>query len=448
MPVTFLELENFKSYAGVQRIGPFKDFTSIIGPNGSGKSNLMDAISFVFGVQSRDLRSSQMKDLIFRPPGKIQSINRLKARASLYYEDEEETGKQTIFSRTISPNGIGEYQVNGTSKTFKEYEQALAEIGVLLKARNFLVFQGDVESIAHKSPKELVELLEQISSSAELKDDYQRLSKEKEQAEAATLFAYNKQKGLKSERRVVKEQKEEAERFHQVLEKKNLVKTEMYLWQLYHLHQAISEKEETIAELQQQVDELEEQENQSQLMLKEAKKMASTCRRENATFDKKRIALASQVTKLEPSVIQVDEEIKSLKKKIESEKKQLIKYQRDATIHDETLESLRKDIEEYKETQAQLDKDYEDVKQSASDIILTEEQEVEYERVRELAAAASDEPLRVLKALTRKLEAARSKAGGLTESIDSLQNTRDETARDITALEERKETLASVRAVS
>ena len=39
-----IEAENFKSYAGKQIIGPFKDFTAVIGPNGSGKSNLMDAI--------------------------------------------------------------------------------------------------------------------------------------------------------------------------------------------------------------------------------------------------------------------------------------------------------------------------------------------------------------------------------------------------------------------
>lgn len=42
-------------------IGPFKDFTAVIGPNGSGKSNLMDAISFVLGVQSRQLRSNQVR---------------------------------------------------------------------------------------------------------------------------------------------------------------------------------------------------------------------------------------------------------------------------------------------------------------------------------------------------------------------------------------------------
>jgi structural maintenance of chromosome 1 len=38
----------------------------IIGPNGSGKSNLMDAISFVLGVKSAQLRSTQLKDLVYR----------------------------------------------------------------------------------------------------------------------------------------------------------------------------------------------------------------------------------------------------------------------------------------------------------------------------------------------------------------------------------------------
>jgi structural maintenance of chromosome 4 len=40
--IDHMVLKNFKSYAGVQKIGPFhKNFTSIVGPNGSGKSNLI-----------------------------------------------------------------------------------------------------------------------------------------------------------------------------------------------------------------------------------------------------------------------------------------------------------------------------------------------------------------------------------------------------------------------
>ncbi|KAF9231342.1 RecF/RecN/SMC N terminal domain-containing protein, partial [Melanogaster broomeanus] len=49
-----------------QVIGPFKHFTSVIGPNGAGKSNIMDAITFVVGVKSAQLRSGQLKDLVYR----------------------------------------------------------------------------------------------------------------------------------------------------------------------------------------------------------------------------------------------------------------------------------------------------------------------------------------------------------------------------------------------
>ncbi|EKU21357.1 regulator of chromosome condensation-like protein, partial [Nannochloropsis gaditana CCMP526] len=81
-------LENFKSYPGTQVIGPFRDFTAIIGPNGSGKSNLMDAISFVLGVQSRQLRSSQMKELIFRADDLQGSASR-RAFVELIYQMDE-----------------------------------------------------------------------------------------------------------------------------------------------------------------------------------------------------------------------------------------------------------------------------------------------------------------------------------------------------------------------
>ena len=111
-----------------------------------------------------------MKDLIFRPPGSTDE--ELSAKASLVYVEPDEgeiqddgesgrlskklpKGKTTIFSRVITTKGSGEYQINHKSVTFKQYEAKLASIGVLLKARNFLVFQGDVEAMARKSPKQV-----------------------------------------------------------------------------------------------------------------------------------------------------------------------------------------------------------------------------------------------------------------------------------------------------
>lgn len=91
-------LENFKSYAGAQRVGPFhkvlcpavqiwlllrprasmcstcfltscmlsnllsiacaQSFSSVVGPNGSGKSNVIDAMLFVFGKRAKQVRHS------------------------------------------------------------------------------------------------------------------------------------------------------------------------------------------------------------------------------------------------------------------------------------------------------------------------------------------------------------------------------------------------------
>lgn len=45
----------------------------------------------------------------------------------------------------------------------QEYFAQLEQIGVNVKAKNFLVFQGAVESIAMKNPKERTALFEEIS---------------------------------------------------------------------------------------------------------------------------------------------------------------------------------------------------------------------------------------------------------------------------------------------
>lgn len=176
-----LELENFKSYGGAHVVGPFHRFTAVVGPNGAGKSNLMDAISFVLGVNSRHLRSTQLRDLVHRAPS--DSSEQLATRAAhvtLVYEFSEGepapsmagaagAGGEVRFSRLISEKGAGSYRINDQDVSFDTYQNQLKQIGILVKARNFLVFQGDVESIASKNPEELTKLFEQISMSDELR---------------------------------------------------------------------------------------------------------------------------------------------------------------------------------------------------------------------------------------------------------------------------------------
>src|SRR6202021_3678874 len=78
----------------------------------------------------------------------------------------------------ISTTGASEYRMNGKVVTYSAYNAALASHNILVKAKNFLVFQGDVEAVASQSPRDLSRLIDQISGSLELAGEYERAKAE------------------------------------------------------------------------------------------------------------------------------------------------------------------------------------------------------------------------------------------------------------------------------
>jgi hypothetical protein len=69
--------------------------------------------------------------------------------------------------------------------------------------------QGDVESIASRTPAELTKLFENISGSDELIAEYEELKRAKQTAEEELKFAQQKKKGFTAEKRQYKEQVDE-----------------------------------------------------------------------------------------------------------------------------------------------------------------------------------------------------------------------------------------------
>lgn len=254
-----LELFNFKSYKGHHSL-LFGDsyFTSIIGPNGSGKSNSMDAISFVLGIKSSHLRSSHLRDLVYR--GRVlkhATINEdgsataagadgadeassthersdpKSAWVMAVYEDE--AGDEHTWKRTINSQGASEYRINNRIVTAQQYNQALEAENILIKARNFLVFQGDVEAIASQSPKDLTRLIEQIAGSIEHKAEYERLKEAQEQALENQNYSLNKRRGINSEIKQYQEQKREADTYARKIEQRDQAVVTHVLWKLHQL---------------------------------------------------------------------------------------------------------------------------------------------------------------------------------------------------------------------
>lgn len=114
---------------------------------------------------------------------------------------------------SISTTGASEYKLNNRVVTYSAYNAVLIQYNILLKAKNFLVFQGDVEAVASQSPKELARLIDQMSGSLELAPDYEKPRESLERATENATFNFTKRRGIAGEIKQYKEQKGEAERF-------------------------------------------------------------------------------------------------------------------------------------------------------------------------------------------------------------------------------------------
>mmetsp|Transcript_25012 Transcript_25012/g.71446 ORF Transcript_25012/g.71446 Transcript_25012/m.71446 type:complete len:1248 (-) Transcript_25012:91-3834(-) len=263
-----ITVDNFKSYAGRVEIGPFKKFTCIVGPNGAGKSNLMDAMSFVLGVQARQLRSEKLRDLVYRKEGEDPKKNQRIAFVELTYVGEEPGDAemdgsgarearevQLVFRRTILRGGEARFQVNDENVSHAEYHKTLESINILSKVRNFLVFQGDVEATAQRQGKDLTAFFEQISGSDAYKQEYERLAAEKAKIEDNARYLFTKKRNAINEKRRVAVQKEEADEYRRLEGDRQSLQREFYLFRLHGIARQLEESSKERGRLSTQADE-------------------------------------------------------------------------------------------------------------------------------------------------------------------------------------------------
>lgn len=179
--ITCMILENFKSYAGTQEIGPFhKRFSSIVGPNGSGKSNVIDALLFVFGKRAKQLRLNKVSELIHKSANYPNlDYAKVEVHFQLIVDDEADDDNYEVVpnscfvvSRTAFQNNQSKYTVDSRSTTYSDVGLLLRKHGIDLDNNRFLILQGEVEQIAMMKPKActpheegLLEYLEDIIGS-------------------------------------------------------------------------------------------------------------------------------------------------------------------------------------------------------------------------------------------------------------------------------------------
>ncbi|CAJ1452034.1 unnamed protein product, partial [Effrenium voratum] len=311
-------VENFKSYQGKVTIGPFRKFTCIIGPNGAGKSNLMDAISFVLGVQARQLRGERARDLVYRTEKEDPKKNQRVAYVELSYVDDEVEGEQVlVFRRVISRTGEAKFQVNNVSMSQADYLKRLEGINILSKVRNFLVFQGDVEATAQRQGKDLTAFFEQISGSDSFRQEYESLASEKNKLEERARYLFSKKRSAVNERKRVSQQKEEADEYKHLQTVRKDLQREFTLFRLHGLTSQMERAKSTRSDAIKDREAIRTQMESEKQKFEEADRSRAKARLETQQVEKQLGGVKAKLEKFRPERVTVQSRLYFLQQRLE-----------------------------------------------------------------------------------------------------------------------------------
>ena len=171
-----VELIGFKSFRKQLSVPFFEGVTAVVGENGSGKSNLFDAVSFVMGRRSSQLRADRLEQLIFNGGEKYKPADSAEVVLTLdnadgafdrFLDNGSPTPEITIGRRITRKSST--YMFMGKSCPRGALD-ALLETAKIDPDGQQLIAQGRITDIIRRSPVRRREILDEVSGIAAYDD--------------------------------------------------------------------------------------------------------------------------------------------------------------------------------------------------------------------------------------------------------------------------------------
>lgn len=427
----------------------------------------MDAISFVLGIKSSHLRSSHLRDLVYR--GRVLKTSKINDDGSAenpgangdangeiddtqgtqrsdrsdpksawvmaVYEDD--AGDEQKWKRTITSQGASEYRINNRVVNAQQYNDALEAENILIKARNFLVFQGDVEAIASQSPKDLTRLIEQISGSLEYKGEYEKLEAEAEAAAEHQAYTLNRRRGINSEIKQWNEQKKEVEHYENKVNERDDAIVKHILWKLYHFQRTMEESGADIQRHQNELKELRRGVEKYESALQSARSARSKVEKDVSEVERRIKSKDMEIQQKMNDLVPIDEKITQSVLDKERTQQRLDKLIKERDEQAASISKLKDGLKTVEKAQAQFEAQWkESVKKQGKE--LSEADVKEYNKLRAQVVGQTSANQSLLDNMLRQLKIDEVTLNSLKSKTEACQNQVDKYAEEIKSITERR----------
>ena len=433
----------------------------------------MDAISFVLGIKSSHLRSAHLKDLVYR--GRVLKTSKINDDGSAatpatnghangdgdgdvsgeesqsqrpgrhdpksawvmaVYEDE--AGEEQKWKRTITSSGASEYRINDRVVTAVQYNDALESENILIKARNFLVFQGDVEAIASQSPKDLTRLIEQISGSLEYKAEYEKLQEESEEAAENQTYNLHRRRGINSEIKQYQEQKKEAEAYQNKAEERDDAIVTQILWKLYHFQRVMEESSASIHEHQENLKEYRRGVEKYEKSLEEARNAHAKVSKDSSKVERNIKKKEKEIEEKENSLVPIQEKVDQTENEINKIEKRVTTVTKELNEQGNMVKNAEKELSQVEKAQKQFEAQWQEtLKKQGKQLSDIDFKEYNTLKSETNTKTSSNKPK--LDILLRQKKTDEVTANSLKGRLEATQSTVEKLQNEVKTINERKE---------
>ena len=401
-----LVLENFKSYAGKQVVGPFHtSFSAVVGPNGSGKSNVIDSMLFVFGFRANKMRQDRLSDLIHKSEA-FPNLQSCSVTVHFQYVIDGSSGTSRIdeekprlvVTRKAFKNNSSKYYINEKESSYTEVTKLLKNEGIDLDHKRFLILQGEVENIAQMKPKAekesddgLLEYLEDIIGTANYKPLIEERMTQIENLNEICLEKENRFEIVDREKNSLESGKETALEFLDKEKQLTLLKSKLFQFKLFQNNsklastlEKISSSNEDLETEKMKFQESLEKVDEVKAQRKEIKDRISSCASKEKTlvFERRelegtRVSLEERTKNLVNKMAKAEKTLKSTKNSISEAEHMLEELRGQQTEHETEIKDLTQSLEEERRILDDIKLSLKDKTKDISADIIRHEKELE-----------------------------------------------------------------------
>eukprot|EP01080_Neovahlkampfia_damariscottae_P003212 gene3212-5528_t len=395
-----IQIENFKSYKNFEEVGPFDEiFTCIVGENGSGKSNLLDAVCFGLGFEAKKLRSKNLSSVV----NKESKSNTATVSLILHVINEEKELIKEIKITRKQINNTSNYYHNDEKTTKEKIHRILKEYGIdLFFPERFIILQNNTVKIATKSPTDLVDHLEQLIGTSEVKKNVEKEKLEmkefiqKKFSLNEELFDIEKER-VKNEPEVKKfnyylEQHErysnEKEIFYEKLKSLKLLEIEKNEKEIEEFKKDLKETEGILESLEKSINEYEKKIDMKELEIEK---------------------MESEKKKLEESIKNSSHEFELTKFNLQKVQKNLKRKQKEMIDIEKMIEKMKLEKKDIEQSLKDLNKNIKNIEEVLKNSTFEEsneifEEEFEFQKLKQKMNTWNNEGLKLISKMKKNEE--------------------------------------------